>query len=261
MSISFRAFAQVKSLAFPVKTFEIASSLGFHPPVSLRAVIGTAGPFQPIFISYTPSAEGATDFIWYDEANLPGWVWEADDSPYGPPDKIRQATSFEFKLWQAPGGDLIADQKIPYNVASGSGLPAGYDAGVLAGSYTYQITAFNSFGASSTVKEGPINITPPEPGPNIHVTVIGANDFQIHGTGFEAWSNQTLDVNVDLGIGTTAIASQEPVPTVRVDGQGEFDTNVTATVCGSRSGAQLRFSISQQNAVGSISNYFFETCR
>jgi hypothetical protein len=261
MTISFKAFVLVKGFNVPVKASAVATSLNFHPPVSLRALIGTAGPYEPINVSYTTTVEG-TGFLWYDEANLPPWIWKADDSPYGPPDPIRQATRFDLKIWDAPGNNVIIDEPIPYNVPNGSGLPAVYDAGVLDGSYTYQVTAFNQFGTASIPKTGPIQITPPAPGPNIAVVTVGANEFQVKGTGFEDWAGQTVDINVDIG--PSFSVSQEPVPTARVDDQGGFNTNIQATICGGRPGAPLRFSVTEQAAAGFvgklISNLVLTTC-
>lgn len=261
MKISFKSFALAKGFGIPTKALAVANSLNFHPPVSLRALIGTAGPFEPIMISYATSATG-TSFQWYDEANLPPWVWEADGSPYGQPDMIRQASSFEFKLWQSPENNLIVDDMVPYGVPSGSGLPAGYLAGVLNGNFTYQIIAFNGFGTASTPKVGPIDIVPPAPGPHIDVIKVDdkTNKFQIKGTGFGSWANQTVYINVDRAIGAAGAVSQEPVPTVLIDDQGEFNTSITATVCAGHPADSLRFSVTPENTVGSISNYALNTC-
>jgi len=261
MDLSFRAFATAKGFNLPVKMSAVAASLNFSPPVSLRALIGTAAPYMPILISFDTAASG-TSFVWYDEANLPPWIWEADGSQYGPPNPLRQATSFEFKLWQSPSGTLFVDDTIPNSTPSGSGLPVEFSPGVLTGAFIYQITAFNSFGSASTAQLGPISITPPAGGPTITVKATGAtgtNSFKIQGTGFDAWIGQPVNVNVDVG--ATFALSQVPVPTAQVNGQGGFIKKLVATVCSGNSGAPLRFSVSQQGLAGSISNLVFKTCQ
>ena len=259
MNLSFKAFALKEGFSPPVSAAAVASSLHVARPVSLRALIGTAAPYQPILISWAAAASG-TSFEWYDEANLPPWIWEADGSPYGPPNPLRAATSFEFKLWQNPSGNLVSDTTIPVTSAVGSGLPIAFSPGVLDGSFKYQIVALNSSGSASAGPQGPITITPPAPGPTITAQSIGTNMYQVQGSGFGNWANKTVNINVELGIGASAGVPQSPVPTAQVNGQGAFSVPVTATVCSGHQGAQLTLSVSQPGSASAISNLLFMTC-
>jgi hypothetical protein len=259
MDLSFKAFALKEGFSLPVSAAAVASSLHVVRPVSLRALIATAAPYQPILISWAVAASG-TSFEWYDEANLPPWIWAADGSSYGPPNPLRAATSFEFKLWQNPGGNLVTDTTIPVTNAVGGGLPIVFSPGVLDGSFKYQIVALNSSGSASAGPQGPITITPPAPGPTITAQSIGTNMFQVQGSGFGNWANTTVNINVEIGIGASPLVGQSPVPTVQVDGQGAFSVPVTATICSGHAGAQLTLSVSQPNSFGAISNLLFKTC-
>jgi hypothetical protein len=257
--LSFAAFASAKGFSDPVSAEAVAASMNVNPPISLRELIGTAAPYAPVEVSYATGASG-TSFLWYDAANLPPWIFDADDSPYGPPDALRQATSFEFQLWKSPTGMILTDTTIPNANANGDGQSIGYGAGILNGTYTYQITAYNDFGSASTGLLGPIAVTPPAAAPNITAVLVdpASNTFQVHGTGFDAWNGTQVNINVEVSILTSNTYGQDPVPVLVT--QGGFTWPVEATVCSDWPGNQLTFSVSQQGSYGSISNLFNTHC-
>jgi hypothetical protein len=259
MDLSFAAFASAKGFSDPVSAEAVAASMHVNPPISLRELIGTAAPYAPVEVSYATNASG-TSFLWYDEANLPPWIFDADGSPFGPPDALRQATSFEIQLRKSPGNTIVADATIQNTNENGDGQPIGYGAGVLDGTYTYQITADNDFGSASTGLQGPITVTPPAPGPNITVELVDSttSTFQVRGTGFDDWNGMKVNINIGLDSPTSNFVDQNPWPVTVT--QGAFTTNVPVTLCSGNPGVGLTFSVSQQGAVGAISNLFNENC-
>jgi hypothetical protein len=49
VNLSFKAFALAQGFTIPVSAAAVASKLKAVRPVSLRALIGTVGPYPPIF--------------------------------------------------------------------------------------------------------------------------------------------------------------------------------------------------------------------
>lgn len=245
-NLSFKTFAQAKGFSLPVSTLAVAKSLNISPPpppISMRAMIATAAPLTPVGLTYNASG-GAVEFSWYDQANLPPWF-----NNYPAPNPLRQATSFEFKLWFWPTPNssiLIADVMLPGGNDPNS-LPFGYGAGVLDGTYTFQIIAINAFGSTPTAVQT-ANIPAPVAAPNISVGGA-ANMFQIHGTGFEPWNGQDVLVSADAG----ATYSFSVSTSVTVN-NGTFTAPLNTTgVCGQAGpGGALRFYVSLPNAPLSI---------
>jgi hypothetical protein len=58
VNLSFKAFALAQGFTIPVSAAAVASKLKAVRPVSLRALIGTVGPYPPIFFSALHHRDG-----------------------------------------------------------------------------------------------------------------------------------------------------------------------------------------------------------
>lgn len=237
-NLSFKAFAQAKGFSPPIGALKVASSMhvnGPPPTISLRVLMATLAPFVPSNTSSNTDSSGSAWFYWWDPAALPPWY-------NGTPDPQRAATSYEFKLWL--NGALITDVTLPLASVILTNEGMAYSAGVLNGSYTYQIIAFDAFGSAATAILGAQ--FSPTTGANIKVTTAGKNAWQVAGTGFNAWNGQQLLVFAASGLSYQSETSQ----TVTVTGQGNFiipNFNV-GSVCQQSGGGPLKFFVSLPNS-------------
>jgi hypothetical protein len=150
-----------------------------------------------------PSPE--VSFFWMDEANYPPWITDSDGWTGPPPNKLRQATSWEFTLWEV-GGPAVFDATVPLGNENVGDALVQYDyTGELNGPYTYEITAFNNYGSASTPK-GSVTISLASLSPTITVTALGSNSFRVQGTGFTP--NGQVNVNVNESVRGTALPKQ-----------------------------------------------------
>jgi hypothetical protein len=123
-----------------------------------------------------------------------------------------------------------------------------YPPGLPPGSYTYQVTAINDFGSASATQTVTFAT-----GPQITVTPVKENLFQVNGTGFDEWNGHTLTVDVNAG---AALQFPAPPQPTMVNNQGELTAQInTAEICGKAgSNATLRFSVGWPQQPGSIGN-------
>jgi hypothetical protein len=241
--LSFKNFALATGFKLPVSAIAVAKSLHMSPPppVSMRAMMATAGPFVPNDLLVGVATAGVAVFGWSDPA-----------TPFlQPPDSLRAATSFEFKLWSWPttaSRILIDDAILPLSsVILGNGSME-YFPGVLDGAYTYQITAINHFGTASTSVQT-AQFAPPAAAPTITVVSAGTNVFQVKGTGFGKWNGQSIVVEADAGVPTTLTVR---VPTTV--SQDAFTTNInTAGICEQAGGGPLLFYATSGAGLGNVS--------
>lgn len=237
-NLSFKAFAQAKGFSPPIGALKVASAMhvnGPPPTISLRGLMATLAPFVPSNLSFNTDGSGATWFYWWDPAALPPWY-------NGTPDPQRAATSFEFKLWR--NNALVTDVTLPLANVLLTNEGMAYSAGVLNGSYTYQIIAFDAFGSASTPVQGAQ--FSPTTGPTITVTTVGKNAWQVAGTGFNAWNGQQVLVSAAAGATYQSETSQQ----VMVTNLGNFDIGSfnVGNLCQQTGGGQLKFFVSLPNS-------------
>lgn len=255
-ALSFKDFVLAKGFTLPVSALAVAKSLNMNPPppASMRAMIATAAPFVPIDLAFNTAGQAVAWFYWLDQAAPP--------SLFGPPpqpEPLRAATSFEFKLWSLPSPTsqvLVNDVILPLSSVLLENGGMAHAVGVLSGNYLFQITAINHFGSAASPQVA-AQFAPPASAPNITVSPIGKDIFQVQGTGFDAWNGRSISVNAAAGL-TGTFAMEQPVSV----SQGAFTTRVnTAAICGKAGpGASVFFTVVVTGSVGGISNIVTVPC-
>jgi len=256
MTLSFNEFAtQLLNLGLPVKALDAASKAGFtKPPISLQAVISSAAPYGPVGSAVDDSNNTdpgpAVVFSWTDPANAPA-------SGGTPPDRLRQATSWNLTVWEAPSlhpksNVPVINVTVPFKNEAAGLVQYNYVGDQLDGQYIYQITAFNDFGSALTTKE--VWITVPGVTPNISVSYLGESQWEVKGSGFTPGAEVSVQVwatgNGGWGGGGGAPA----------DLQGKIQTTVNSFFPCSKAGqGQVQF-WATDGATKAQSNTINKTC-
>jgi hypothetical protein len=253
VNYSFKDFAtQFAGFQLPVGVLGVAKPA--VPPISLRALMDQGAPYAPDDYTYAfvdnsnnngPSPLVA--FFWMDAANYPPWIVDSDSWTGPRPNQLRQATSWNFNLWDANSGASVIAATVPLRNEIVGLVQYDY-IGELNGNYSYQITALNNYGSASTLRT-PVRITLGSLSPNITVKSLGNNKFAISGTGFQGYP--TVKFQVTTGFSQPGKNILSP-PSVSVGPTGAFQTAPFScqAICaadGGGSGGQLHFAVMAEN--------------
>jgi hypothetical protein len=244
MNLSFLAYAtHYLNFSPPISALAVAKPM--TPPISLRKVMAQAAPYPPD-LSLFGTVDNSNNpnevaFFWADDANLPPWD-QTSDNP------ARHATSWTFQLWEAANNASLVNATIGFNegqIEAGGGRVQYDYIGGLVGNYLIEITAYNSYGSSSTGRV-PVSITLPfNPALSVSRSSAHSNSFVLKGSGFQPSTSVSFEVD---GGATYAYSLSPPPPSANVAQDGTFTTPAFScqSLCtqvdgGSGGGGGLRF--------------------
>lgn len=266
MNYSFKDFAtQFAGFQLPVGVLAVAKPA--VPPISLRALMDQGAPYVPDDYTYPLVDESNNNgpsplvaFFWMDAANYPPWIVDSDSWTGPRPNQLRQATSWNFNLWDAKTGASVIAATVPLRNETVGLVQYDY-IGELNDNYSYQITAINNYGSASTVRN-PVTITLGSGSPSITVYSLGSNKFWIRGTGFQGYP--TVKFLVTAGFGQSSTLTLSP-PSMPVGSTGAFQTAPFScqAICaaeGGGHGGQLSFEVIAENGEVLATDNTSHTC-
>jgi hypothetical protein len=252
MDCSFKDFAtNFAGLSLPTSITAVAKSLNFSP-ISLRALMNLGAPDEPSSVNANASP-GGTLFWWFDPVSAPPWF-------YPPGNQLIIATSWLLELFEVTSNNSEGVQIISATI---NRVPQdafdyiyyAYTDKVLTGNFICLVTAYNSYGGTSTGLI-PLTIEFTSEGPSISVESYDINVFQLKGSGFTP--NKKVKINANRSISTPHNAI--PPVSATADSEGNLTTSppvlVNCTsICTMYSGSNLTFQ-AIDNSTGNMSNQF-----